>query len=209
MIDEGQARLIAQSQLGTGATITQVRELPDGWVYYWTAGDERHLIVGNVPVFVDREEGSLVWTGPGPLVEESIGRWRRQRAWRRAASLRNVLVSDTLEELAALGPQMKVPVGDRLRERHPSVDAAALGEAVSSATGIGELALALTEGEGHPNDFESTMQAAQKEFMRGPTGDSDPGAPVVDQLATQYPELYRPALVAIVSRARYWWLWEI
>ena len=212
VIDERRAREIAEPHLD-GVAITSVEEVPAGWVFYWNSveyvetGDDRHAVIGNAPLFVDREDGVCIRTGTGPPVEFFIDAWLRQRAWRRSAPIGDVLASDAVEELALLGPEMKVPVRDRLRARQPDVDDFDIDRAVECAIRVGELALALTEGAGLAND-PIMWRKGQLEADGGVPKPS-PDVEVVEQLAAHHPSLYRPALFAIVARARYWWCWDI
>ncbi len=193
--------------------VTGVTELPAGWVFYWNSrqfvetGDRRYAVIGNAPLFVDREDGSWTWTGTGQPIEDYIEAWQSERAWRRSAPIGDVLASDAVEELALIGPEMKIPVRDRLKTRHPNVDEASIEIAVECATQVGELALALTEDAGLANN-PILWRKAQLEASGG-AAEPSPDVAIVERLAARYPGLYRPALVAIVPRARYWWRWEI
>ena len=133
---------------------------------------------------VNRHDGSLIPTGTAHEVGYFIEQWESRQAWRRAASERDLLTSDAVEELAVIGPTMKVPVAERLRSRHPQADPAALDDAAARSVEVGEEALAATR----------TLR-------------DQPAA--TDALAERFPRLYRPALQALVHRARYWWTYEI
>ncbi len=192
--------------------ITKVQELPTGWVFYYDSvdyvetGDLRRAFIGNGPLFVGREDGSWIWTGTGEPVEYYVEQWQRRRAWRRSAPIGDVLASDALEELALRGPEMKVPVGDRLGHVAPNVDEASIEGGVECATHVGELALALTEDAGPAND-PILWRVAQLEASGGV---AEPTPDVRDCGATgcAVPEPLPTCPVRRCARARYWWRWE-
>jgi len=140
VLDERDARRIAEAILSDGVTITSVDEYPIGWAFYYQAtryletGDHRDLLVGNAPVLVQRVDGSIVPTGTGGPIEYYIERYEYRREWRRASPMLDVVISDSLEALAEIGPEMLQPLRGRVEALHPAVPAEAIDEALALAT---------------------------------------------------------------------------
>ena len=72
MITESDARRIAQAEMATfynPAVITQVVEEARDWEFHWNSaayvetGDPKHRLIGNEPILVSRQDGSII---PGP-----------------------------------------------------------------------------------------------------------------------------------------------
>jgi len=157
---------------------------------------------------VDRRDGTLVRTGTGEAVEEYIRRYEPRRTWRDAASLEVRLWSDAVELFAEIGPRMKVPVVERLRELHPRVSAVELDAAERHARELGARVLTLTRRRSqHATDEPSATDVAAR--MAALEQQRDDEKKVVERLAVEYPSMYPPVLEAAVRRAEYWWAWEI
>src|SRR5260370_20974589 len=103
MIEEAEARRIAESLLADTEALTDVAENRIGWTYYWNSvayietGDEMQGIIGNAPIIIDRNDGSIVSSGTGESVEFYIDQYQHREAWRKTASKSDLIVSDALD----------------------------------------------------------------------------------------------------------------
>jgi hypothetical protein len=219
VLEQQDARRIAESILSEDVTITSVRELAIGWAFYYEGsryletGDPGDMLVGNAPILVQRADGSIVPTGTGQPIEHYIERYERRREWRRRAPVLDVVVSDSLEALAEIGPDMLQPVRGRVEVRHPGVPSELIDQALAAATDIGERVLALT-----PDSTDWPQQAAHFVFTHDSEGDvileplpqdPHPLESVAATLEAEYPRVYPPVWEPLIRRAQYWWRWQI
>jgi Immunity protein 35 len=193
VIAEDGARSLAEEIVASHSepgelVITGSAEYDIGWVYFYDtrayveSGDPMDGLVGNAPILIDRRDGTIVETGTGEPVETYVRRYEQRRAWQDAASAEDALFNDAVGLFAVVGPTMRVPVSDRLREAHADASEADLVHAERRARSLGERALELT-----------------RSAVADPLGD----------LSTEFPNLYPDVLAEAIHRAEYWWRWEI
>jgi len=97
MMSEREARALAEAELAKPPNdyvvlITGTAEYDVGWVFFYNTkqfaetGDLQHALVGNAPILVDREDGSVHRTGTARPIEEYIERFKvrdpaDERSW--------------------------------------------------------------------------------------------------------------------------------
>ena len=196
MLSEADARSRAEAELSRRQSkyddfevvITDSEEFDVGWVYFYNtlafveSGNVRDGLIENAPILIDRRDGTIVETGTGEPIETYVRRYEQRRAWRDEASAEDVLFNDAVGLFAVVGPTMRVPVSDRLREAHAEASEADLVHAERRARSLGERALELT-----------------RSAVTDPLG----------YLLTEFPNLYPDVLAEAIHRAEYWWRWEI
>jgi hypothetical protein len=170
MLEEAEARRIAESLLADTEALTDVAENRIGWTYYWNSaayietGDEMQGIIGNAPIIIDRMDGSIVPSGTGESVEFYIDQYQDRRAWRKTASKSDLIISDALDHMRVgrLGlPGMTRWELDRLAAIHPEASATEIQAAQRHATAIGERVLELTC---IPHDRSAVLETLKREF---------------------------------------------
>ena len=92
VLEEDEARRIAEALLADTEVLIDVAENRIGWTYYRNSvayvktGDDMEGIIGNAPIVIDRKDGSIVPTGTGESVEFYISQYEHRGAWRSTAS---------------------------------------------------------------------------------------------------------------------------
>jgi hypothetical protein len=93
MIEREEALKLAQSSLDASckhpdltARVTELREWPHAWVAYYQAtdyietGDPRSRLVGNAPLLIEKEDGSLHFTCAAFPIEGYMGHYEMARS---------------------------------------------------------------------------------------------------------------------------------
>jgi hypothetical protein len=170
VIEEAEARRIAESLLADSDGITDVAENRIGWTYFWNSeayietNDEMQGIIGNAPIIIDREDGSVVPSGTGESVDFYIDQYLDREAWRKTAPKSDLIVSDALDHMriGRVGlPGMTDWEFDRLAAMHPEAAAAEIQAAQRHATAVGERAVELTCTL---HDRSAVLETLEEEF---------------------------------------------
>ncbi len=194
VLSEAEARLVAEAALSPKlqpgkVAITRVEEHDIGWAFYYQSarfiatGKIDDALAGNAPVLVSRRDGQVLPTGTAMPLDSYIEEHQRRRAWEEQASERERVLTEAIQELSVIGPEMKRPVLDRLRAKFAASSEVTLAQAVEEATRIGERALELSQ-----TSHDCTE--------------------VSGRLAAEYPQVYPEAWDRLWYRAEYRWKWD-
>jgi len=186
------------ARLPSTRRIVSVTEVPIGWAFYCQHADYRgpgdfdHVLFGNAPILVNRNDGTLIPTGTGAPLEHYIEVWERRQIWLRTASVLDIVTTDAVWCLTywpRWATQVRLPIeghpagsdpdrvdhhaigvgrvvvdlNDCFRRSHQDVDEEIIDQAATEATRIGQAAAELVQAT--PHATRPSVDAALEQLM--------------------------------------------